>query len=172
MYYPGTGTNLVAGTYCGGITVSNGATGVVFGSGNYIIKGGGITFGGGATASGSGVMFYLTGTNATYASATIANGVTVNFSAPTSGTYQGILFFQDRSITSASNATFAGGASMTLNGSLYFPTTSVSYSNGVGNSGYTAIVSSGLSFAGGASFKYDSTGQKTGLFNSALALVQ
>jgi hypothetical protein len=172
MYYPATGANLIAGNYCGGITVSNGATGVVFGAGNYIITGGGLTFGGGATASGTGVMFYLTGTNATYASVNIANGVTVNFSAPTTGTYQGILFYQDRAITSASNATFAGGASMTLNGTLYFPTTSVSYSNGVGNAGYTAIVSNGISFAGGANINYDSTGQKTGLFTKTVALVQ
>ena len=75
-------------------------TNVVFSAGNYIINGGGITFGGGATASGSGVMFYLTGTNATYASVTIANGVNVTFSGPTSGAYTGVLFFQNRSITS------------------------------------------------------------------------
>jgi Flp pilus assembly protein TadG len=172
MYSPPSNTTLAPGTYCGGITVSNGVTGVTFGAGNYIINGGGLTFGGGITTSGTGVMFYLTGTNATYASVDIANGVTVTFSAPTSGIYQGILFFQNRSITSGNNATFAGGASMQLNGTLYFPTTDVSFSNGSGNTAYTAIVASQVSFTGGSNMKYDSTGQKTGLFVDGVALIQ
>lgn len=172
MYSPPSNTTIPAGTYCGGITVSNGVTGVTFGPGNYIINGGGLTFGGGITTSGAGVMFYLTGTNATYASVTIANGVNVTFSAPTSGTYEGILFYQNRSITSASNATFAGGATMDLTGTLYFPTTDVSFSNGTSGASTTAIVANQVSFAGGADIKYDSTGQKTGLFTSTAALLQ
>jgi hypothetical protein len=172
MYSPGSNTTLTPGTYCGGITVSNGASNVVFAAGNYIIDGGGMTFGGGATASGSGVMFYLTGTNATYASLTIANGVNVTFSAPTSGPYLGVLFFQDRSVTSSSNATFAGGATMQLTGSLYFPTTYVSFSNGSSSAGSTAIVAKQVSFTGGTDIKYDPTGLKTGLFSKSVALVQ
>ena len=172
MYSPGSNTTLIPGTYCGGITVSNGATNVVFGAGDYIINGGGITFGGGATASGSGVMFYLTGTNATYASVTIANGVSVTFSGPTSGPYLGVLFFQNRSITSSSAATFAGGASMQLTGSLYFPTTNVSFSNGSSVTGNTAIIADQISFTGGTTINYDATGLKTGLFSTAAALMQ
>jgi len=148
-------------------------TGVTFGAGNYIINGGGLSFGGGITTSGSGVMFYLTGTNANYASVTIANGTTVTLSAPTSGTYQGILFYQNRSITSASNADFAGGAVMNLTGTLYFPTTDVSYSNGTSGSGSTtAIVANQVSFSGGARINYDSTGSKTGLYQKSAAVIQ
>lgn len=172
MYTPGNGTTIMPGTYCGGITVSNGTTGVTFAAGTYIINGGGLTFGGGVTVSGSGLMFYLTGTNATYASLTIANGVSVTFSAQTSGIYQGVLFFQDRSITSASNATFAGGAAMNLTSSLYFPTTYVSFSNGVSGADTTAIVAKQVSFVGGADIKYDPTGLLTGLFSKAIALMQ
>jgi hypothetical protein len=166
-------TVIPAGTYCGGITVTNGVTNVTFGSGNFIINGGGLTFGGGITTSGSNLMFYLTGTNATYASVTIANGVTVTFSAPTSGTYQGILFYQNRSITSGSNATFAGGATMNLSGTLYFPTTDVSFSNGVAaEANSTAIVANEVSITGGTNITYDPTGAKTGLFQNSVALVQ
>jgi hypothetical protein len=172
-YSPPSNTTLAPGTYCGGITVSNGVTGVTFGAGNYIINGGGLSFGGGITTSGSGVMFYLTGTNANYASVTIANGTTVTLSAPTSGTYQGILFYQNRSITSASNADFAGGAVMNLTGTLYFPTTDVSYSNGTSGSGSTtAIVANQVSFSGGARINYDSTGSKTGLYQKSAAVIQ
>jgi hypothetical protein len=172
MYTPVSGTTIQPGTYCGGITVSNGVTGITFASGTYIIKGGGLTFGGGVTASGSGVMFYLTGTNATYASLTIANGATVTVSAPTSGVYQGVLFYQDRSITSSSNASFAGGAAMNLTGSLYFPTTNVAFSNGVSGADTTAIVAKQVSFVGGANIKYDPTGALTGLIAKSIALMQ
>jgi len=173
MYSPGTGTTLSPGTYCGGITVSNGATNVVFNPGEYIINGGGLTFAGGATASGAGVSFYLTGTNTTYASVNVSNGVTLTFSAPTSGAYLGVLFFQNRSITSTSNASFQGGSTMQLTGSLYFPTTDVAFGNGSSVAAYsTAIIAKQVSFVGGTSIKYDPTGQKTGLFSKAVALVQ
>jgi Flp pilus assembly protein TadG len=171
-YNPGWGTwTLNPGTYCGGIRISNGAT-ATFNPGTYIVKGGGVTFIGGTTITGSGLMFYLTGTNATYASATISNGAIVTFSAQTSGPYMGILFYQDRSITSASNATFSGGVTMQLSGSLYFPTTSVLYSNGSNTAVYTGIVAKRVAFLGGTSVKYDATGSKTGLFVKAVALVQ
>jgi len=171
-YNPGFGSwTLNPGTYCGGIVINNGAT-ALFNPGTYIINGGGITFAGGATITGSGVMFYLTGTNATYGSVSLSNGVNVTLSAETSGAYMGLLFFQDRSIASAANAAFAGGASMQLTGSLYFPTTYVSYSNGAATTGNTAIVAKQVSFAGGVNFKYDPTGLKTGLLTKTVALVE
>jgi Flp pilus assembly protein TadG len=171
-YNPGYGTwTLNPGTYCGGITISNGAT-ATYNPGMYILNGGGLNLAGGTTNSGSGVTFYLTGTNSTYSSVSISNGVNATFSAPTTGTYTGVLFYQDRTITSSSNAAFSGGSTMQLTGSLYFPTTSVSFSNGSGAAGYTAIVASSVSFTGGTSIKYDSTGTKTGLYQGGVTLVQ
>jgi len=171
-YSPGWGNwTLSPGTYCGGIVINNGAT-ASFNPGTYIINGGGITFGGGATITGNGAMFYLTGTNASYGSVTISNGVNVTLSAQTSGPYMGLLFFQDRSIVSGANATFAGGASMTLTGSLYFPTTGVSYSNGASASGNTAIVAKDVSFTGGVKLQYDPTGLKTGLISTSVGLIE
>jgi hypothetical protein len=117
-------------------------------------------------------MFYLTGTNATYGSVVINNGATVTLSAETSAPYMGLLFFQDRSIVSANNATFAGGATMQLTGSLYFPTTDISYSNGTSASGNTALIAAQVSFVGGANLKFDPTGLKTGLITSTVALVE
>ena len=126
----------------------------------------------GTTDTGSGVMFYLTGTNAAYGSVSISNGASVTLSAPTSGPYMGILFFQERSITSASNVTFTGGVTMLLTGTLYFPTTSVLFSNGASTTAYTAIVAKQVSFTGGTKIIYDPTGLKTGLFSKSVALVQ
>jgi hypothetical protein len=172
-YSPGWGTwALTPGVYCGGINISNGAT-ATFAAGTYIIKGGSLTLVGGTTDTGSGVMFYLTGTNATYGSVNISNGANVTFSGQTSGPYTGIVFYQDRTITSSVNATFSGGVAMKLTGTLYFPTTSVLFSNGSSVSNvYTAIVAKQVSFTGGTSLQYDATGMKTGLFSKAVALVQ
>ena len=161
---------LTQGVYCGGISLHNGAI-ATFSPGTYIINGGGLSLAGGTT-TGSGVMFYLTGTNATYGSATISNGASVTLSAETSGPYMGVLFFQDRSITSAVNATFSGGATMQLTGTLYFPTTSVLVSNGASSNSVIAIVAAEVSFSGGTKLTWDSTGQKTGLFSDSVALLQ
>lgn len=149
------------GVYCGGIKASNGIS-ITFNSGTYILAGGGMSLSnGGGRATGANVTFYLTtgakagysGANSGYGGITIANGVTVNFSAPTTGgenSLEGILFFQDSSVPAGSAASyFAGGANMTLNGALYFPTTQLNYSNGV-NAAYTILVADSLIFTGGA----------------------
>ena len=148
------------GTYCGGISASNGVS-VTFNPGTYILAGGGMSLqNGGGTNSGTGVTFYnttgsaagYTGANNSYAGINIANGVVANFSAPTSGSLAGILFFQDRSVpkgTSNSTSYFAGGTNLTLSGALYFPTTQLNYSNGA-NAAYTILVADTLSFTGGA----------------------
>ncbi len=171
-YSPGYGTwTLNPGVYCGGISITNGAT-ATFNPGTYIIKGGSLNLVGGTTDTGTGVTFYMTGTNATYGGVTISNGANVTFSAPTTGTYTGILFYQDRTITSSNGATFSGGVQMGLTGTLYFPTTSVTYSNGSGTAGYVGIVASKVSFTGGTNIKYDSTGTKTGLYQSGVTLLQ
>jgi hypothetical protein len=59
-----------------------------------------------------------------------------------------------------------------VTGSLYFPTTSVSYSNGASTNAYVAIVADQVWFTGGTNITYDSTGLKTGLFSKSVALVQ
>lgn len=171
-YSPGYGTwTLNPGVYCGGISITNGAT-ATFNPGTYIINGGNLNLVGGTTDTGTGVTFYMTGTNATYGGVNIGNGAIVTFSAPTSGTYTGILFYQDRTITSSNGASFSGGVQMGLTGTLYFPTTTVTYSNGSGTAGYVGIVANKVSFTGGTNIKYDSTGTKTGLYQSGVTLLQ
>jgi hypothetical protein len=171
-YQAGSGNwTLNPGTYCGGIVIDHGGT-ASFNPGTYVIQGGGIHFGGGASITGSGVMFYLTGTNSSYGSVIMDNGVTVNLSAQTSGAYMGLLFYQDRSITSNVNASFAGGASSRLSGSLYFPTTAISFSNGTTGTGNTALVARQVSLVGGARLNYDATGQKTGLTMQTVGLIE
>ena len=102
LYNAPNGTStLLPGTYCGGISVG-GIANVTFSAGLYIINGGGLSFGNSAIATGNNVTFFLTGTNANYASVTASGASTVTLSGPTSGTYQGVLFYQDRSLCTVS----------------------------------------------------------------------
>jgi hypothetical protein len=136
------------GVYCNGLNIANGAT-VTLNPGNYILKGGGFTLGGGARVTGTGVMFYNTyATGYSYGPINFANGTTETFTAPTSGTYAGILMFQDPTVAGGAASSFAGGTNATLTGTLYFPTTALSFSNGA-SAAYTIIVADSVSFTGG-----------------------
>ena len=136
------------GTYCNGINISNGAT-VTFNSGTYILKGGGLNVSGGARVTGASVMFYDTyAAGYTYGAISFNNGTTETFTAPTTGSYAGILFFQDPTVVGGAASSFAGGTSANLTGALYFPTTALSFSNGA-SAAYTIIVADSVSFTGG-----------------------
>jgi len=64
----------------------------------------------------AGVTFYMTGTG----SVNIAGGATSELTAPNTGTYEGILFYQDPSDTAT--ASIEGNGSSFFQGALYFPT--------------------------------------------------
>ena len=156
--------NLTAGTYCGGIKISGTGT-INFGSGLYILMGGGMAVTGGPTLNGTAVTFFNTGGMIgskpyNYGNISLAGGGTVTFSAPTSGPQQGMLFLDDRSIRPTGNNTkdaISGGASSVFDGILYFPNSQLSYagsSNTAGsctvtNAGYTSLIADTLIFNGG-----------------------
>jgi hypothetical protein len=122
------------------ITIS-GSTGVTFNPGLYIIVGsGGLNFGG-TNVSATGVTFYL-GPNA---GAVTATGSNSSFAAPTTGTYAGILFFQDPSNTKAATI---GGSNAAVVGSLYFPKAQLTYKGSNATSAYTILVANSIVFSG------------------------
>lgn len=142
------------GVYCGGISISGGAR-LTLNAGTYILKGGGISVSGGGILTGSGVTFYNTfGGGYSYGAVSFSGGTTITLSAPTTGPLAGILFFQDRNLTSGAASSFSGGASSRLNGALYFPKTALSYSGGTGTE-YTIIVAKTISFSGGTTLNND-----------------
>jgi len=140
------------GTYCGGITVS-GTTTLNLNPGTYILYGGGLNISGGSNLVGNGVTFYNTGTTSgTYAYKPIvfSGGSATSLKAPSTGSLTGILFFQDRSITSTSQNTISGGGSAVFQGSLYFATTPLVYSGGSGvSTAYTILVADKITISGG-----------------------
>lgn len=160
------------GTYCGGISIT-GAAVATFNSGLYIINGGGVSFGNSASITGSGVTFFNTGQyGQTIAPVAFTGATTVNLTAPSSGTYEGMLFLQDRNLSYTGTNSFANSASSVLTGTLYFPSTSVSYSGASTTGSYTALIAKKVSFSGSTSFKNDPTGTRTGLATTVRALIQ
>jgi Putative Flp pilus-assembly TadE/G-like len=138
------------GVYCGGIQV-NGNIPVFFSSGTYILLGGGLKVTAtNANMSGTNVMFYNTyNSTYSYGAISLSGSNVTNLSAPTTGTYAGILFFQDRSVPLGSSTSKITGASgSTFDGAIYFPTTYVDYAGSSSSNGYTIIVADEVSIIG------------------------
>jgi hypothetical protein len=127
---------------------------VTFNSGIYVIGSGGLTINGDATVTGTGVTFYITNGG----SVTINGTTNVKFSAPTSGSYEGILFYQDRNDTSP--AKINGTSSSSFQGALYFPNALLDFggTDATFNSSadYTVIVSRALNVSGTAAININS----------------
>lgn len=157
MTWNSNNTSPMPGKYCGGISISGNKT-YNFHAGTYILYGGGLSIAGSATVNGTGVTFYNTGTasgSTAFAPVKINGGLTVNLTAPTTGTYQGILFFQDRAYTcpvhgSCNNdsSSFGGGTHENLTGALYVPGTPVLYSGNPTASVSSLIVAWQVQFNG------------------------
>jgi hypothetical protein len=125
------------GNYCGGIILNSGAA--TFSPGLYTIGGSGLLVNGGSM-TGNGATFYF------QAGSAVFNGASsINLVAPTTGTYAGILFFQNSSDTSA--ATINGGAGSVFQGALYFPHAAVQL-NGGNVAAYTIVVSQSVQMNG------------------------
>jgi hypothetical protein len=130
---------LTPGVYCGGITIS-GSVKASLAAGTYILNGGGLAVSGAGSLSGQGVTLYNTSNGYPYKPITFSGANTVNLSAPASGPMSGVLFFQDRNITSGSANTFSGAGQFQFLGTLYFPTTALVFSGAGGLSGAGPIV--------------------------------
>jgi hypothetical protein len=109
-----------------------------------------------ATVNGTGVTIVLTKNTGNYATIGLYGGSTVSLTAPTSGATAGIVFFADRNMPTGTAVDFAGGSHMSFNGAVYIPSMTVSYSNGVTNSGAcTQLIAWRLSLVGGANFQHN-----------------
>ncbi len=143
--YHGSGTALnISGTatlypdyaYCGGINIQPGAN-VTFQPGTYVLtstNGGAARNPGGLTVD---LLSSVTGTGVTFYNYGPAGGITfalsgvtlggVSLTAPTSGTYSGILFFQDPGNTTQATIVGSPVFNTTLQGAYYFPKAKVVY---------------------------------------------
>jgi hypothetical protein len=147
------------GVYCGGITSPVASVGTLtLNPGTYILRGGGLQFTGVAILKNAktggdghgGVTFYITGDSTYPYEGVNLTGAAINsLNAPTSGPYEGILFFQDRSIPSSTASahpnTIIGVTLARYEGVLYFPTTKLIYA-GANLAAYTIIVADQIQF--------------------------
>jgi hypothetical protein len=158
------GATRAAGRYCSGMTLKNN---VSLAPGVYYVSGGDLNVNANANISGSGVTFYL----AAGSHVTINGNATVNFSAPTSGTYSGILFFGDRSDSTGINK-FNGTADSLMTGSIYFASQEIDYlGNFSGSGGCTQVVGDKVQWTGNTSISVDCSAY--GISNiAALTLVK
>jgi hypothetical protein len=107
------------------LTITGPATQVTFRPGIYIIDSSlGFNLGNGATLTGSGVTIYLTN-GAAFA---LYGGAMPNLSAPLSGPYNGVVFYEDPSDTSSVSINSTGSGTFT--GIFYAPSALLSVSNG------------------------------------------
>ena len=153
------------GTYCGGITLNAGVT-ERFDPGLYVLPGGaGLDVNGSATVTGTNVTFYHTvdpsGT-APFTSMKMNGSSTTRLTAPTTGSYAAILVYEDRRLASSGvnlsqvNNTFNGSNGATFQGSLYFPTTQLTYlGTSTANAAYMIMVADTINISGNSTIRND-----------------
>ena len=147
----GTAVLYADAAYCGGITIAQGAN-VTFNPGTYVLTSqggaGGMTVSLESAVTGTGVTFYNHGPSGgitfTDSSGSSSSGG-VDLTAPLSGTYAGILFFQDPANTT--QATIAGSSCLqtVLEGVYYFPKAKVVFGFD-GTVAYNALVAYDVEF--------------------------
>ena len=145
------------GVYCGGISVSGGAS-LTLSPGTYILDRGSLSVSGNSTISGQGVTIVLTSsTGSNYGAISISGGATVTLSAPTKNAtlgIPGIVLWEDANAPTA-KASISGGASQVITGAIYLPSQEVSFTGGssVGSS-CVQLIGLTLTFAGKSYFQH------------------
>ncbi len=177
-YNSGGTKTLTPGVYCGGINAGSNTT-YNLTAGTYIIVGGGLTTQStNSTINGSGVTIYNTfgattnHGNLAYSPISIAAGSTATLSAPSSGAYAGILFFEDRAAP-ASFDTFGGNSSSYYQGTIYAKKAAITmYGTSSVLAKYTILVADTISMVGTATFGNDYSLLATGSPVTQVAVVE
>jgi hypothetical protein len=154
-------TTLSPGTYCG---ISGGN--IAFSAGTYIIEG--TLAPKNSTWTGTGVTFFLTGTSSHPYGGLVAGSnanlgsAATPISAPTSGNYAGMLFWQDpKAVGTLTDSSFKANDSCNCRGVFYFPTTSLTLTGGTGSQ-YAVVVAQSLAMVGGNSLVLGNSSSLTG----------
>ena len=143
------GATLQPGNYTSGMSLKNN---VNLKPGTYIVSGGDFSVNANANVSGSGVTIYLVGG----ARVSMNGNATINLSAPTSGTYSGMLFMGDQTSAGGGVNRFNGTAGSSLTGAIYFKKQPVQYlGNFSGLDGCTQVVAATIEWSGSTTINQD-----------------
>jgi Putative Flp pilus-assembly TadE/G-like len=123
--YQGYGSfTMQPGLYSGNVSLGNGGT-FTMQSGLYYIQGGSFTVANGATLTGSGVTIYIDNGGG---SISFQGGTSTTLTPPTSGTYAGMVYFQNRSSSVAPQ--FGNGSTVSMKGTFYAAGASLTFNGG------------------------------------------
>ena len=153
-------TDFYPGWYCHGLSVSWGPV-TFHGSTTtpYVVSNGGLNFQAGTNATGTGVTFFVD-TSQTLA---VSGSAVISFSAPTSGTYAGILFFGSRNSNNGNN-NISGSSSSAMQGAIYFPTQQVQFTGAsTTNTVCTQIIADTVTISGTSGFNGNNCTGGTGI---------
>jgi Flp pilus assembly protein TadG len=133
---------LSPGCYAGLSVVGSGTLNLS--PGLYIFTGN-VSFSGSSIINGTGVTLYTTGTTSMTGS-----GV-MNLSAPTFGTYNGILLYQSR--TDTASISFTGSAGTNVQGIIYAPSAGLTFTGSGSGNFYASIVTKSMTLTGSANIQ-------------------
>jgi hypothetical protein len=157
----GGAATLNPGTYCGGIATSNGA--ITMNPGTYILYGGGLASSGSGSFTGSGVFIYATCkpspcSGSQSGDMNLSGSSASTLSAATSGTYAGVIYFQDPTAKNNGSSSVSGGSSTCFTGVIYVPESKITYSGGSSGGGCnTSLVANTIDFSGSANLGSNTT---------------
>lgn len=143
---------IAPGCYTGSTTFKDN---ISLAAGTYYFQSASIRINGNASISGSGVTLFLDANS----SLDITGTPSINLTAPSSGALTGIVLFQSRSATGAS-LSISGNSTVSLDGVLYAPATSVTFTgNGTTTNParYGSVIASQVHFTGNSAFAFGST---------------
>lgn len=147
---PGYAANisLSPGNYSSGMNFSaNGGTVYTLAAGTYFVHGS-LNIANGVTVNGTGVTFLVDNSGG---SVTIGGGAKLNLTAPSSGTYAGMLLYQDRNNTNTIN--IANGSTTNMTGTIYAAGATVALAGGSSNSQYgSQLIAKKVNASNNASF--------------------
>lgn len=122
--------------------------------GVYYINGGNFSVGAQASVTGTGVTIILTSVTAatdpySVATSDINGGATINLTAPSAGTYAGVIFYQDRRAADSGVNKINGNSASRLQGAIYFPNQAIQYNGTTGmNTACLQLVAKRISLTG------------------------
>lgn len=161
--------SLSPGCYSGGITVNAGAI-LNLDPGIYYLDGANLSVAGNATITGSGVTLVFTGSGSNWGTASIGSNATVDLTAPTSGTTQGIVMYGDRNMPAGTAFNLTGGGTQNFGGAIYLPKADLSFGGGNGTStSCTKIISDTLTFTGTSNLQVNCSALGTATIGSQTA---
>ena len=146
--------NLDPGVYCGGIDINSDRR-INMAAGLYIMAGGGFKISSQGDVDGTDVTIFNTATSSRgHGAISITGGSLLNLRAPRSGTYEGMLIFEDRKVFDNGPNHISGQAASNIEGIIYMPNSTLNFAGGSGTiAQYNAIVADTLAFTGQSTFR-------------------